>query len=186
MPKPQYLALLSLAAAAHAASIPPNTVELSGTALFQHLESEGSDASLFGLAPAVYYYPSSGIFLGPILQIASQWSSQSSVSQQEIGAEFGGIFSPGNGPLHIFAGAGASVVRIATSYDYLDVSVENSEGGYGLDVFAGLKFRLGANFCLNVQPTYDFTSVDGGELNNFNVRLGFSGFLFPRAAASQP
>lgn len=172
-------AALMLAVAVHADPLPPGTIELSGNASYEHLSSGDDSGNRIILAPGVYYYPVSQVFLGPIAEMTFQWDDDISISQQEIGAAAGVLLNPTETEQYFYAGAAATWLRASSSIDFLGETESNSVTGYSLKGFVGLKIRLGKNFCLNLQPTYDFKSIDDQNSNSFGLVMGFSGFVFP-------
>lgn len=79
-------ALLACAVFASAAPIPRFTVELAGNAGFDIRSAGGRESTTLYLAPAVHFYPSPFLFVGPRVGSGFSWSSGSSFRWSEWGA----------------------------------------------------------------------------------------------------
>lgn len=179
MRRPSHLsaALLAFASLASAAPIPRFTLELAGNAGLDIRSIDGRESTSLYLYPAVHFYPSPYLFLGPRIGTGFTWSSGSTFRWSEWGAEAALVLPIDNTPFNFYLGSGASVTGSRSDTDGIGDSEADS---YRFSAFGGLKLQLVPSFCLNIQPTYDFDISDGPDVHNFGVQIGFSGLLMPR------
>jgi hypothetical protein len=168
---------------AFAEPIPRNSVELSGLAEFNRTTVNDRDIRSLVLQPAAYWYPNSNAFLGPSLVMAQQWVDETEIGTRQLSLEGGLISGIGSLPVFLYAGAGAGILQ-TTLEGFVDSTgfgeSEDGSVGHAFSLFFGGKLRLAGAFHLNVQPSWEFITIDRDTRNGFRLKLGFSGLLSPR------
>lgn len=179
MSKPALASLtaLCLAAALKADPIPVGALEVSGNFVYTSLQSDGDDGNIMAFNPALHVYPTSNLFIGPAATLEYRSSGDFSQSQQQLGLEGGFITAIGAASTYLYVGTGAAWTRAAVEVDGDFDDFDDSETGHTLELFGGFKFRIGENFCFNLQPSFSWLTLGDDDANAFNIKMGFSGFL---------